>query len=76
MMAEEMYHMFWLEPVGQVRRYEATDDLSVVQEMVRKANADERDEYSNVAGLKVIYGRLLEFEPAEIIKSWRVKGIG
>ena len=73
MMAKEMYHMFWTEPVGGINRYEATADLSVVQEMVRMANSDDRDEYTNVASLKVIYGRLLEFEPAEIVKTWRVK---
>lgn len=69
----DQYHMFWHIPVGNERGYRVTDDYDEVIEMQRKSELNEADGYSNVRSLVVILGRKLAFEPAEIVKTWRIK---
>ena len=69
----KIYHCFWREPIGNAYKYEATEDLDRVQALVT-ANADYSSaEFSNVSGLRVIYGELLEFEPAQVVTKWKIK---
>ena len=54
------------------RRHEAFDDLPKVLELVKEDTLPEGDGYK-VRGLKVIYGEQLEFEPATVVETYRVK---
>jgi hypothetical protein len=70
---DKKYHVFWCEPYGNTRRYEAFGEIEPVLRLV-KADYDHRQgKYSNVAGLRVVYGELLEFEPCEVVTTFMVK---
>jgi hypothetical protein len=77
-MCKQQYHAFWYQPVGMVDRYEAFDAIEPVLKLVHEAEQTKRmyadpDAYGRVGGLRVIYGELLEFEPAEVVKTYRIK---
>ena len=65
------YHAFWENPYGHERQYKAFDDEAGVLELVAASEVEDSD----VRGLSVIWGELLEFEPYERVKSYRVKAV-
>jgi len=75
-MSDKRYHCFYIEPVGYDTKYVAHDKIEPVLALVKE---DERGkdpaDYSNVRGLKVVFGHLLEFEPATVVETYRVKEI-
>lgn len=70
-MASNKFHAFWVNPYHMTREtaeFEA-DALESVLALVKK-NATEDD---NVRGLVVIWGERLEFEPATVVQTYRIK---
>jgi hypothetical protein len=65
------YHAFYIWAYGYESRYECLDNEKDMLELVRKAR--EPDDNHGYRNLRIIYGDLLEFEPIEIVKSWKVK---
>lgn len=63
------YHCFYMNPYGNERKYVAHDDLPPVLDLVKKSNIEDEA----VVGLKVVYGELLEFEPATYVETYRIK---
>ena len=68
----KQYHCFWINPHGMQREYKVFDDEAAVLELV-KENEKPQDEYRNVNGLVVIYGVKVEFEPAVVVQSYKIK---
>jgi hypothetical protein len=68
------YHCFYVEPVGHVRKYIAHDQIDPVLALV-KENERGKDpaDYSNVRDLRVILGQEVEFEPAKVVETYRIK---
>lgn len=66
------FHCFYLEPVGNVRKYVVHDSEQPVLDLVRKANPAPH-EFPNIADLIVICGSLVEFEPAKWVESFKIK---
>lgn len=50
--------------------YAASEDEKQVLAFVK-----ENHDNPTIAGLKAVYGELLEFEPAEVIQSFRIKNL-
>ena len=67
----EQWHCFWVNPYGMHHEYKAFDDIGPVLALVGKNNQEYGS--SPVCNLRVVYGELLEFEPTEVVKSWKVK---
>lgn len=69
------YHYHYREPVGARYVFGSTESHDEMIELVRKANDVDEDGYSrsNMANLTVIWGEQLEFEPATVVQTWRVK---
>ena len=67
-MSEGQYYIFGTNVYGGGLFYEATDD----QQRVLKIVKDNHD-HETVYGLRVVYGTLLEFEPATVVKTYRIK---
>lgn len=68
------YHCFYVEPVGYVRKYIAHERIEPVLELVKLDELNRMSgEYSNVAELRVIWGLLVEFEPAKVVETYRIK---
>ncbi len=74
-MTGDKYHCFWREPIGAHHRHESTNDFERVQELLKEEASYKADEGGNVSALKVIYGRLLEFEAAEVVTRYKVKPV-
>lgn len=64
------YHCFYYEPIGMDHKHVVFDTEEEMLELVHKAN--EPNNYA-VAGLSVVLGFELRFEPYEKVKSWRIK---
>jgi hypothetical protein len=73
-MAEKQYHCFYIEPVGHIYKYAAHDRLEPVLALVKEnERGKDPNDYSNVSGLRVIWGSALEFEPATVVETYRIK---
>jgi hypothetical protein len=64
-----MYHAFYVWAYGNERKYECFADEASMLAMVKRAN----DPDDGVRDLKIVSGELLEFEPCQIVESWRIK---
>jgi hypothetical protein len=63
------YHVFYVWAYGNHPRYESFHDKIKLLEFVSKAKLED----SGYRDLYVIQGTLLEFEPCEVVKTWKVK---
>lgn len=70
-MSEPLYHCFWVNPYGYKSEYAAHADLASVLALVKRSNSEDSD----VSNLRVVYGELLQFEPATYVESYRVKQV-
>jgi hypothetical protein len=62
------YHCFYTKSVGYEHKYEAFDREADVVALVKRA-----DNPYDICGLRVVYGELLEFEPATVVETYRIK---
>lgn len=67
------FHCFWIEPVGMKKQYKLIESEAEVLELIRQA-IPAPHEYSNIADLVIIFGERVEWEPAEWVKSFKLKG--
>jgi hypothetical protein len=65
------FHVFYTEAVGLRPVHKEFMDERELLAFVTTANDPD---FSNVQNLRVVYGELLEFEPAKVIESYRIKG--
>ncbi len=66
----DRFHCFYTDPAFREPKHVSHDQLQPVLDLV-KENAKEHS--GNVRGLKVIWGEELEFEPCEVVQTYRVK---
>ena len=64
------FHAFYITAVGHEPQYMVLDKVDEVLALVKKANDPD---YSNIRNLRVIWGQLLEFEPATVVETYRIK---
>ena len=69
-MANE-FHAFYKKAYGNDSVYLATEDETKIIELVKASH-----DGGNVRDLRVVYGQLLEFEPAKVVETYRIKGGG
>lgn len=69
---KNQYHCFWVNPFGMDRQYKVFGDLEPVLDLV-KENEKDADDFSRVRNLVVIYGERLDFEPAVVVQTFKVK---
>lgn len=62
------YYLFGMNTYGGAPYYEVTDDQTRVLQVIK-----ENYDHETIYNLRVIYGTLLEFEPATVIETFRIK---
>lgn len=62
------YHIFGTKVFGRDSFYKFTDDEQELLAFVK-----ENHDHETVSGLRVVYGEILEFEPATVIETFRIK---
>jgi len=68
-MASSKYFASYRNAYGNSHELKEFDKLDDVLALVKRAD----DEFQGIRQLVVIYGEQLEFEPCEIVKSYRIK---
>jgi|HubBroStandDraft_6_1064221.scaffolds.fasta_scaffold00056_69 hypothetical protein len=64
------YHAFWITRFGYKSMYkEVSHDEALA--LVKESQSEE--DGSNVTYLRIVFGQLMEWEPAKIIESYRFK---
>ena len=66
---KKQYHIFGTEAVGRTPYYKCTDSEPEVLALVKTVHDGE-----SIYGLRVVHGELLEFEPATVVETFRIKG--
>lgn len=65
----ETYHAFWINPYGMHPMYRDSVRLEPLLDLVKQSHAQD----SEIRSLRIVYGVLLEFEPATVVETYRVK---
>lgn len=66
------YYVFYTYAYGMQAEQKVIDDYAEMIALVKKAKEPE----SPYLGFTVIWGRKLEFEPATIVETWKIKQDG
>lgn len=70
----KQYHCCYVNEYGESMAYVVHDTIAPVLELVKQADPDPGDGYPKVCKLVVIHGEKVEFEPAVVVKTYKVKG--
>ena len=67
------FYATYVYAYGMEAKSEVFDDTESLLAFIKKAKADEVDDWTPYLGLCVIYGEKIEFEPATYVETWRIK---